>query len=489
MEKNNVTEITVKRELAKSQIVAEAKLPASGATKVLGADASLSLAVTECFSGEVRVSGTESISIMFLTADGAEPTAAAVDFTDRIECRATAATRAKVSGRVLDTDIVAIEADGVRLASVIEITVWELVTFSLPSPEMPEGVFGNEKHIKCSSLAAAFSAKTVIESDEIFKAETLLSASGRVTVSAAEAALDSVMVSGEVIIDACGASGDGMASGEIMIPFVEEIPASGARAGDIAAARACVCKVGSVETDGGFSFAVTVQLDGEVYCRSSVDVVADAFSTSHALSREEETVSLSDVKASAFVSERADGSVTLAEGDSADSVIALAGFEFLSENVYISFGKVVVEGALSGTIAYFDAEAAARKTVNALIPVKVSTSVDAEEGDEAQAAGSVGKISVKLRRSGEIDIKADVLLNVVVSQSITEKIISGISAGDMLEAAGGAISVYIASESESLWDCAKALRVKPETLTVQNPALNFPLRRGEKVIIFRDSGQ
>lgn len=486
MELSNVTEITIKKELAKSQVVAETKLPTvSGVTKVLGVNTSLSLTVTESFNGEVRLSGAEVINIMYQTEEGAYGASATVDFTDRVECAASATTKAKVIGRVLDTDIVAVEDGGVRVASVIEITIFELVQLVLPTPELPAGVYGNEQHFKCSSLAACFSPTAAIEGDEVFKAESVLSTCGRVNITGADAALDSVIVHGEAIVDVCGASGDGTVTGTIVIPFTEEINAHGARQGDMVTARACVCKIGAVESDNGFMFAVTMQLGGEAYCRSSADVISDAFSVTSELEKECSELTLVDIKASEFVIQSCDGSITLAEGDSADSVIALCGFEFVSETTFISFGKVAVEGALSGSIVYYDADAATKKSIAALIPVKLTTNISADDGDIAESTGSVGKIAVKLKRSGEIDIKAEIMLNLVIKQNIAVSAVSSVTTGATVAAAGGAISVYIASDGESMWDCAKSLKVKPDTITRQNPALEFPLKRGDKVMIYR----
>ena len=45
-----------------------------------------------------------------------------------------------------------------------------------------------------------------------------------------------------------------------------------------------------------------------------------------------------------------------------------------------------------------------------------------------------------------------------------------------------------ASGSETLWDCAKALSVSPESVLAQNPDVTFPLSKGEKVFVFRSAG-
>ena len=489
MEINNVTEITVKKELTKSQIVAETRLTVQGgATKVLGINPSLTLSVTECFSGEVRVSGSETLDLMYLSGEEVSGGSVSVDFTDRIECKASASTKAIVSGRVLDTDIVSIDGDGIRLASVIEITVYEMCAFALPSAELPQGVYGDERRLKCSSVTSHFSEKAAFEGEEIFKAENLICVGGRVVISGSEAALDTVIVSGEIIIDASGRSGDNIVCGVIYIPFTEEISARSARSGDTVRICARSCRISSIESGEGFSFAATVVFDGEVYCKSSVDLLSDVFSVTNAVNKERQTVSLNEVKSVSFFHEKVDGSVILPEGDSADTILALIGFEFISENAYPFGGKVMLDGAVSGNIVYYDADAAAKKTVSALIPVKLTVNAEADDGDIIEISGNVGKIVLKIRRNGEIDIKADLSLQITVRKNLSAETVSAITLGENLSEQSGAISVYISGEGESLYNCAKALCASPQVISEQNPSLEFPLKRGQRVMVYRIGG-
>ena len=43
--------------------------------------------------------------------------------------------------------------------------------------------------------------------------------------------------------------------------------------------------------------------------------------------------------------------------------------------------------------------------------------------------------------------------------------------------------MHSASEGETLWESAKALSVRPETVMSQNPSLVYPLKKGEKVLV------
>lgn len=484
METSNVTELTVKRELAKTQTVVETKLQASGVTGVLGACASIALSVTESFNGEVRVAGTESVTVCYMTESGIQGGEQTVEFTDRVECAASALTRAVACGRVLDTDIMAIDESVIRLASVVEITVWEIATLTLPRPELPPTVYGNDKHIKCSSLAADFSAKTTVDGDELFKVDRLVSACARVYVTGAEAALDAVIVSGEAIIDVCGVRGDNTQNGEIIIPFTEEISASGARAGDVVSACARACRVEATETDDGFTFAVAMQICGEVWCRASADIISDAFSIDCELEKELREYELPDVRQSLCITEKVEGSVSLAEGDSADSIVALIGISYATESATTENGGIVVLGAITGTVVYYDADASAIKRAEVLVPVRLALDVDTQDGDTVRVCGDIGRLTVKLRRSGEIDLRAELKLCVISGGITHESVVAGVTECGVAADSSGTVSVLIASGGETLWDCAKVLRFKPEDIAAQNNN-DYPLRRGDKIVIYR----
>mgnify|MGYP002895369124 FL=1 len=62
---------------------------------------------------------------------------------------------------------------------------------------------------------------------------------------------------------------------------------------------------------------------------------------------------------------------------------------------------------------------------------------------------------------------------------------SSVEVGEEKEQNTSALSLYIASEGDEMWDVCKALTATPEDIMKQNPALSAPLSEGDRVIYFR----
>ena len=51
-----------------------------------------------------------------------------------------------------------------------------------------------------------------------------------------------------------------------------------------------------------------------------------------------------------------------------------------------------------------------------------------------------------------------------------------------------AVSVHIAIAGEGLWDIAKKTGCSPEEIMADNPALELPLKGGERILVYRNIG-
>ena len=48
-----------------------------------------------------------------------------------------------------------------------------------------------------------------------------------------------------------------------------------------------------------------------------------------------------------------------------------------------------------------------------------------------------------------------------------------------------AVSVYVPTAGDTLWDTAKKLGKTPEQVQAANPGLTFPLSGGERIVVYR----
>ena len=57
--------------------------------------------------------------------------------------------------------------------------------------------------------------------------------------------------------------------------------------------------------------------------------------------------------------------------------------------------------------------------------------------------------------------------------------------GEEKERNDSALSLYIVSEGDEMWDVCKALTATPDDVLAQNPSLSLPLAPGDRVVYFR----
>ena len=476
------------KQIGKLQTIAQTHVRCADARKVLSISACAYVRVSETLTGEARLAGRETLELAVLTDDGVCRESGWTDFTDRAEIDGVLpTTKVTAISRVLDTDVVSVEGGNITLASVIEITLYAETETVIPlMPPQAEGVYTGDSRVTLSKLVARISGKTEVKNEERLAYSKLVCCDARACVSGAEAGLDAVSVAGEVFIDGLGMTAEGsMQPFTLVMPFAEELAAEGARRGDTAHVRALTAAVSTEESEDGLSLTVTVELGGEVYSELVVSCAVDAFSPDCELTLDKTSICGINVIAEKCVNDQVDGTVTLPEGENADKVLAMCGFRLSAVTAYPEFGKAVIEGAVSGTVIYADAEAGRKSSCAVEIPFKITTDADAPDGCVLDADGGVGKITVRPSRLGELSVRCAISVCLRVSQPTEKEIITGFICGEKLPDRKGVISMHIARDGETLWESAKELCVTPETVLLQNSELTFPLKRGDKVFVFR----
>ncbi len=476
------------KQIGKIQTVAQTHVKSASAAKVLGVTATTYVRVSETLTGEVRLAGRENLELVLLTEDGLVRESGWTDYTDRAEIDGvTPSTRVFATGKVLDTEVVSNDGGNITLASVIEITLMSEETSVVPPPiSETEGVFTGDSRLVFSRLVSRISGKATVTAEETPDIARLICADARVILNGAEAGLDSVTATGDIMIDGLGVSSDGsLQSFSLTVPMSEELEAEGTRRGDEVFLRVLSASVASEESENGTTLTVTAEFVGYVYSELAVSCAVDAFAADCELELTKQDVCGVMSTGKKFTSVLCDGTVTLPEGENADKVLCTCGFNVSALTAYAEAGKTVVEGAVTGTVIYSDAEAGRRSSCAAELPFRFVVDLSAEEGDIIDVSGAVGKITVRPSRLGELTLRCEVCLCVCGLRPFKSEVISSVTRGEEYPDRKGTITMHVAREGETLWESAKELRVTPDTVLSQNPDLEFPLKRGDKVFVYR----
>ena len=107
------------------------------------------------------------------------------------------------------------------------------------------------------------------------------------------------------------------------------------------------------------------------------------------------------------------------------------------------------------------------------------------DAQDAALSVLVCGMSARQRQEGEIDAEATLKITVQEKRTVTARLVSSAEEGEALQQSDSAVSVYIPRAGDGLWELAKSLKKSPEEVSASNPDIEFPVREGQRVIVYR----
>ena len=490
----NVATLDHRKKLATAQAAIETRLlPAAGITiaKVLSYSADVSSTVSDVFTGEARMQGKVTFRVLFLDGNGqTHNLESAAEFSDKILSDSLSAGRPDILSRVLDTDIVSVSADEIKLAAVVETDLYDNETerFKYLS-SAGDDVFTREDKVEVSKLSATAAGALNIEAEVKVDADRILLAESKAIILKADAGNGFIAIKGEVITNILTEKNGDLLSYRNVAAFTHELSAEGCEGFHFASASVVVKRSAATLLTDGEDSAIGLEFEleftGAAYGTEEITLAADAFSVKNELHITAANISVIKNKNMRAVNERVEGAVTLSEQmPAAEKILASVSERLNITNSYIQDEKLVLEGTVTASIIYFSSETAGKSSVDVELPFSIVT-METMSGVVIAAYGQVYELSAKLRKSNEIDIRAEIAVNILETESAAIRVITELEIGADSVVPGSAISLHIARKDESLWDIAKALRTTPELILLQNPTLSLPLNGGERVLVYR----
>jgi hypothetical protein len=494
-----VTKLNSYRRLCVHQAVVEARLLSSGGAKiakVLSIATDCRVTPSEVFSGEARFSGRVAFKVLFTDLEGKNHAMDYnADFSDKLQSdEIKTGQKPALCASILDTDIVSVDERELKLACVVEVA---MDTVSEDSVNLlvkgGDDIYTHDDRLEYSKLSGEnTSGFTVSDLSQDFSFDKILLAEARVVTVNRHVGLDSVTLEGNVICDLTCEDEDGMLHAYRRVtPFAEEISVPGAKEGDSVIATAALDhQTVGAESDGekkGVNFEYVLTADIKTFSDSVCHPVTDAFSVTNDLVKSGESVKVVKPKYNGTFSDRVEGTVTLDIAmPPADSILSVTGGKVHIASAVASEGRITYDGVLGANIIYYAAEVNTKASVAVELPFSITADcAAASSGDIVLAKGIVTSAATKIHRSSEIQIKADVEIEVLVSGEAEKYVLTELALGEERVIPTTAFSVHIAAKGETLWEVAKSLGMTPELVLTQNPGLTLPLAGGERVIAYR----
>ncbi len=107
------------------------------------------------------------------------------------------------------------------------------------------------------------------------------------------------------------------------------------------------------------------------------------------------------------------------------------------------------------------------------------------EGDYVEGEAIACGLNVRRKKSGEVEAEANLKLSLRSYEEKEWSYISRVEEGECYEEEKSGFTVFLPPAGEELWNLAKRLHCSPEALTNGNPELEFPVKKGEKIFVYR----
>ena len=453
---------------------------------VIASDARVVLTGAEVIDGQVRYFGKTYFLIVYADSEkricrvekGIEFSAHA----DNEGCYPALTARASLSIENLSTRR---EGASVYLTALIGADI------SLYGEESFDYLSGGDlimKREEKSLLSARLVGGTTETEDEFeteFIGDILLHAE---SVSGVDLALSAgtLRAEGEINLSILALKGDdSLVSFERLVPFNFEIPCEEAFPGRNAELKVSVLDV-VLKADADeekqrckIIAEFTLGAEGCVYEERTIDAVVDAFSATHEITLQFAEVTTSGAGASHGFTERISGKAALSSTiDFSDTLLAVT-LQRAEANLVSTDDGMRVEGVALATLIVKGADGNIRGLEMSL-PFSVGADVE-----NADVSVLVCSMNARQRQEGEIDAEATLKISFQEHRSLSAKFVSGAEEGAEVQISDCAVSVFIPAAGDGLWELSKSLKKSPEEVALNNPELEFPVKEGQRVVIYR----
>ncbi len=304
-------------------------------------------------------------------------------------------------------------------------------------------------------------------------------------LSAIDCETGTLKAEGEVNLCVLALRGGSLVSFERLVPFTFEIPCEQAGFGASAEARVtvagCTLHADSDEEKGKcvITAELTLSLEGCVFEETEVDAVTDAFSPHNAASLVFATAESAGVGDVIRVTERISGKCALSGPiDFSDKLEAVT-LQRAEAELTAGEGGKTVDGVAMSTLLIQGADGSHRG-----VELSLPFSVPLEAG-EGSVSVLVCGMSARQKQEGEIEAEATLKITVQEKRQVSARLVAGCEEGEALPVNDSAVSVYIPRAGDGLWELAKSLKKSPEEVSASNPDIEFPIKEGQRVIVYR----
>lgn len=241
------------------------------------------------------------------------------------------------------------------------------------------------------------------------------------------------------------------------------------------------------EKEDDIKIVIEVPLDVciRVYENKEVELITDLYSTEKLTNLTTHSYENSVICDPIKFEKKVEGSLSLSDDEPRiDKLLAVNYSKAIVTNQYLENGLYTVSGVITSNLIYFNEDDVMPNSVDVEIPFVVSHSTELEGNILTDLSVTAVDVDVMVKKGRDVYIDALLVVTAFVCKTVTGAVISELNYADSVPLKDCSIEIYFAKKGEKVWDIAKKLFVKPETIFIQNPNISDILENDEKLAIY-----
>lgn len=451
----------------------------------------------EVLNGVINYTGVLDVCLIYLTVDGEIGTInSACPFSSKFESgEIQVGDKAFIKVEVEDYSVENITSSNIKLGCTCEqgcVLVGEREVANVTTGD--ENMCVKEDEILVNTLLGQAKETFVVTSDFSIKepVRKVIASDSQVSVKDVESGVNFVSVTGEVITKLLYLTeNDRFETSYITENFKEEVELEGVTRESVCEAVACIkrgsakCEVDTTEKGVNVKVSVPVEVVVTAYAQKSVVVAVDVYSTDCDLQLTTSSFEMTKQCQGEVFESKIDGTLTLDENQPrVDKIMFVGGSNLNLTNSYIKDGEIFVEGVTKTNVIYLNDETNSLNSVEIVVPFVVSDKTECDDNAKVCVSAILTDVDVAVKKGREFFFDAKVKVRSQCDCDEYGAVISNVEQGGQLPERECAIELVFAKSGQSAWDIAKAVNVREEIITLQNPDMAFPLAQDENIVVF-----
>ena len=463
-----------------------------GVTKVCALSSDAQITKVQALSKQIKVSGRVSIKLVYIDGEGRLNSFDYIsDFSEDIADDAVVADMPCLVNAAIVDSVSGISGSEIKVQTVVELMPKVVEINTLELLEESEGALSLKQEQYYQKYIGTVNEEFEV-SDEYacgVKVDDILFYDSKVLVCGVDNCDGKMSLSGQIEVCIIYSSEGVYSTKNINLPFVQELATKGE------GLKACVNAIvkdsrlilEGDDNDNIFKMIITVALQGFIMQGETTSAIVDLYSPTNALTLTREQVSFEKQNGVMRFEERISGSVSVGEQEEGiRNVISCVVTQNNLSNLIAMQDCILAEGILNTSVIYVG-DSGVVKCMQVELPYSLQFAKEGiSEGDVLCGNAIATDCAHKVKRDREVELTANIAISVCSKTSVKNEIIKGVEEGEEIEKNDCAMSVYLPSKGESIWQVAKTLGMSIESIMEQNSSLEEIMQGDERIVIYRE---